>query len=316
MSLELDERRRLAAERRLAQLGRAPRHAERGVDRRLVRRVRERLERRDVRRPSRSRDERGPEPLRLGDDELDRHALDRDADRAAAPPARQRRRSAAARRSASSTAPGPPRRNHREPLARVAPARGVAGQLAAERGRDAADELARAVEQQPAARPRLLLAGERLEQPRLGLRPDAGHGAQPPGRGRLAQLLGGADAERPGDLHRAPRGQPEVAAEPDEVRRELALELRQLRDLARLDELAQPRLDPRPDPAQLAHPARAHELGDRDGRAADRLGRRAGTRASCTGSRRLARAATRTRPGGRRSRVVHGRVVSRECSTT
>jgi hypothetical protein len=41
--LQLDERRRLAAERLLAQLGWTPRKVERAVDRLLIRRVRERL---------------------------------------------------------------------------------------------------------------------------------------------------------------------------------------------------------------------------------------------------------------------------------
>ena len=68
------------------------------------------------------------------------------------------------------------------------------------------------------------------------------------------------------------RPEPEIAAEADELGRELALELGQLGDLARLDELAQPRLDPAADPAQLAHAPGPHELGDRDRRAADRLG--------------------------------------------
>ena len=68
----------------------------------------------------------------------------------------------------------------------------------------------------------------------------------------------------------------EIATEADEAGRELALELGQLGDVAGLDELAQPRLDPAADPAQLAHPAAAHELGDRDaGARADRLGRAA-----------------------------------------
>jgi hypothetical protein len=53
---------------------------------------------------------------------------------------------------------------------------------------------------------------------------------------------------------------------------QLALELRQLGDLTRLDELVQPRLDPRTDPAQLARPASPHELRDRERRDADRLG--------------------------------------------
>ena len=46
--------------------------------------------------------------------------------------------------------------------------------------------------------------------------------------------------------------QPEVAAEADEPGHELALELAQLGDLPGLDQLAQPRLDPGPDAAQLA----------------------------------------------------------------
>ena len=64
-------------------------------------------------------------------------------------------------------------------------------------------------------------------------------------------------------LDRALGAQPEVAAEADQPGRELALELRELGDLPRLDQLAQPRLDPRADPAQLAHPAGPHQLGDR-----------------------------------------------------
>jgi len=37
--------------------------------------------------------------------------------------------------------------------------------------------------------------------------------------------------------------------------------------------LEQPRLDPRPDSSQLAHPTAAHEVGHRQRRAPDRLGR-------------------------------------------
>ena len=98
------------------------------------------------------------------------------------------------------------------------------------------------------------------------------------------------------------RAQPEVAPEADELGRELALELGQLGDLARLDELAQPRLDPRADPAQLAHPPVAHELGDRERPRRGSSRPRGGRRGPCTGSPRRARAATRTRPGDRRSR--------------
>jgi hypothetical protein len=60
-------------------------------------------------------------------------------------------------------------------------------------------------------------------------------------------------------LHRPSGGQSEEATEPDQLRRELALELRQLRDLTRLDELAQPTLDPRPDPMQLSGASRSKD---------------------------------------------------------
>ena len=66
--------------------------------------------------------------------------------------------------------------------------------------------------------------------------------------------------------------EPEVAPEPHQARGELALQLGELGDLAGLDQLAQPPLDPAPDPAQVAHPAVAYELRDRDGRRADRVG--------------------------------------------
>ena len=138
--------------------------------------------------------------------------------------------------------------------------------------RDRADEFAGAVDQQPLPRPRLLRAGERFEQARLRARPDAARGLQAAGERRVAELARRPHVERTGDLQRPLRGQSEVAAEPDEVRRELALELGQLGDRARLDELAQLRLDARPDPAQLPDPPRAHEVRDRRRRAPDRLG--------------------------------------------
>ena len=242
------------------------------IDRLLVGRVRQRLERRDVRGRARSAHERGPETLRRGGHELDRHAVDGHADGAPLVPLdhrddlRQRgealEHGAGIRRGADDG----------QPLVRVAPAPHVAGRLAVERRRDAADELQRAVEQEPAPRSRHGFAGQRLEQPRLGLRPDPRHGAQAARGGRLAQLGGRPDAERPRELDRALRAQAEVAAQADQLGRELALELRQLGDRAGLDELAQPRLDPGADPAQLARPPGAHQLDDGDRGRPDRLG--------------------------------------------
>ena len=163
------------------------------------------------------------------------------------------------------------RADDREPLAGVAPAARVAGRLPAERRRDPERQLASGREQDAALRRRLLGRHQRGQDLRLDLRPDPGHGPQPPGRGRLAELLRGADAERPRDLDRALRGQPQVAAEPDQAGRQLALELGELRDLAGLQQLLEPPLDPGADPAQLLHATLAHERVDRRRGAADQL---------------------------------------------
>ena len=82
------------------------------------------------------------------------------------------------------------RAHHGQALARVAPAPHVAGRLAPQGVGDPADELPRAVEREPALRPRLGLARERREDLRLDLRPDPRHGAQPSGGRGLAELLG------------------------------------------------------------------------------------------------------------------------------
>ena len=270
-----DEGGRLAAERLLAQLRRAPCKAERGVDRLLVERVRQRRERRHVGRRARRTHEGGPEPVRLGGDELDRHALDRHPDRAPLGLLHDRD-DLGQRREVLEHGRGIGRgADHREVLAGVAPAPHVAGRLAVERGRHAADQLPGAVQEEAALRSRLARAGERLEQLRLALGPDPRHVPQLPGRRCLAQLAGSPHAERPRDLERAGRPEPEVATEADQLGRELALELRELGDLAGLHELPQPGLDPRADAAQLAHPPGLHQPGDRDRRAADRLGRAA-----------------------------------------
>jgi hypothetical protein len=157
-------------------------------------------------------------------------------------------------------------------LAGVAPAAHVAGRDAVEQGGDPSDQLAGPVEEQSAPGTRLLGAAERLQYPRLGLRSDAGRGPQSPGGRGLAQLLGRTDPERPRDLDRALGAQPEIAAEADELGGQLALELLELGYPARLDQLEQPRLDARTDPAQLANATRPDQLRDWDRRAANRLG--------------------------------------------
>ena len=69
------------------------------------------------------------------------------------------------------------------------------------------------------------------------------------------------------------RAQAQVAADPDELRIGFPLQLLELGDRARLDELAQASLDRAADPAQFAHASRPHELGDVGRRRADEIGR-------------------------------------------
>src|SRR5207248_440968 len=96
---------------------------------------------------------------------------------------------------------------------------------------------------------RRLLAREPLEQLRLGRGADARHLAEPPLRRRGPELLGAAHAEPAADLDHPLRRQAHEAPKADELRLDVALELAQLRDLARLDELPQSRLDAGADPA-------------------------------------------------------------------
>ena len=125
---------------------------------------------------------------------------------------------------------------------------------------------------------------QRRPQLALGLGPDPRHLLQSSGLGRLAELRERADAEHASDLEHALDRDAEEAPEPGQLRRDLALELLQLGDLAGLDQLDQPPLDPRPDPAQLAGAALAHELGDRRLGRPDQVGR-AAVRPRCVRAR-------------------------------
>src|SRR5581483_7830483 len=159
----------------------------------------------------------------------------------------------------------------REPARAVAPATRVAGGDAAERVRDTLDERPRARQQQRACRG-VIAALQCGENPRLRLGADAGRLAQPAGGRGGAELRGRPHAQRLPDLRRPPRAEPEQPPERGELRRDGALELAQLREPAGLDELAQPALDSGPDPAQLAHAPRTHELRDRRRCRPDQLG--------------------------------------------
>ena len=138
----------------------------------------------------------------------------------------------------------------------------VPGGLGTNSPRDAADELPSPVEPYAPRRAGLALPGECRDDLRFGLGSDAGHVAQAAPSGRLSQLAGGADVERAGDVDDALGAQPQVSAEADEVRHEVALELDELRDLSRFHELTQARLDPGADAPKLATATGGDKLGD------------------------------------------------------
>ena len=131
----------------LAQLGRHEREAERGEDALFVGRVGKRLDRRDPLGRAGRADELGAEAARLGDDQLDRHALDGHAQRPALAALddghdlRQRleplqhRSSAgtttASRSEASASAAGRRPRSRRAPRRSTRPAGGCGGAAAA-----------------------------------------------------------------------------------------------------------------------------------------------------------------------------------------
>ena len=211
----------------------------------------------------------------LRDDELHRHALHRHPDRAPLGPFDDRDDRGEAGECVENRFGLCGGADDGEIGTCVAPPAGLAGRLAAECSGDVSDERPCAVQHEAPLRPVLSLALERRHDPALGLRPDPGHAPEPPRRDRVPELGGRRHAQRAPDLDRPLRREPEEPPEPDELRRRLALELPQLRDLARLDQLDEARFDPRPDPAELAYPSRPHERLDRSLRRPDELSRAA-----------------------------------------
>ena len=141
---ELDEQRRRAQERRLAELGRAPRQTEQRVHAFLVRRVRQRAERRDVLGRAGGAEQLRAEALGWRDDELDGDPLDGDADRAARLPlddADDRRRGLEPLERVGRA------RDERELVDGLAPAADLARDLGVELVREPLRECARPVEQ-------------------------------------------------------------------------------------------------------------------------------------------------------------------------
>ena len=254
----------------LPQLRWAPRHAQGVVYGRLVGRVGQGLERR--RRTPRlpvARTSSEPNDDGVGDDEPDGDALDRDAEGLALGLPDAPRRSAAAAQMPRGSAPGPAPRRRRPGRDTTSRQRRASPAASAPSASAMAPTSSRArLSRSPRAGTSSGSRASASEQPRLGLLTDARDVAQPPGGRRLAQLVGGVDAERPGQLDRPLGGQPQVAPEADQLGRELALELGQLGDLPRLHQLAQARLDAGADATQLADPPVGDQLGHRDGRPA------------------------------------------------
>ena len=283
---QLDERpaaRRGTAPRAAPAAAREPRAA---VDLLLVRRVRQRLQRLHIRGRARRPHQRGPEALRLGHDHLQRHALHRDPDGPPLAPARSPRRSGAARRTGPArarigggAAPRTAPRSNRASAARRRPPRHPAPPQSR---RPAPTPGSGSVPAAAAARPR-------------GTAPP---GSAPPASARFparSRSRPSAAAERNSSAVRISSAcaisterlaaEPEVAAQAHHVGRQLALQLRELGDLARLDQLAQLRLDRAPDPAQRAHAPGADQLVHGSRRRRGSSPRRAGRRAPCTGWR-------------------------------
>ncbi len=96
-------------------------------------------------------------------------------------------------------------------------------------------------EQKAPRRPWRLGLAQPLEQLRLGLRADAGDIAEPARLRSGPKLVGRVHVQCARDLQRALGRKTEEAAKADQVRRQLALELLDLRDLAASRRAPQPR---------------------------------------------------------------------------
>ena len=275
MSSSSTQRRRLAAERLLAQLRRTPGDPERAVDAASSGASGSGSSAATYAGAPVARTSAVPKRSRLGGDELDRHALDRHPDGAPRAPARPPRRSGAARRSARARRTDPARRRppraartRRASAARRRPARRRAASAMP------ADELPRAIEQKRALRSRLAPRGRapRAAAPRSSARSPARSAAARPPPPRAARSGVRTPSACAISIERLAL-EPEVAAEADETGRQLALELGQLGDVARLDELAQPRLDPRRRSRAARAPCRLRtSSATGTGARADRLG--------------------------------------------
>ena len=206
--------------------------------------------------------------------ERDRHALDRDTERAPLLGLHDGHdlRQALERGDHVSRHRG--RHNDGKVERCVRPAPRVTGDHASERGRDLFEQVSRPMQEEPLRRP-AGLGGQSSEDLRLGRRSDARHPSKRTLVRGPAKLVGRREAERGCDLDHPLRRDAEHPAEAHELRTHVPPQLLELRDLPRLGELPEPRRDARSDPTQLLHPPPPRELQDRSGRVANRLGRTA-----------------------------------------
>ena len=298
----LDERRRLAAERLLAQLRRTPRGCRAARTGLLVGRGLGQLARAPRRTPacrSRARARCRSAPAR-------RRRSSTGTPSTVTPTARRSSRSSTATiagsaSNASSTGPG--RAADARPRSRtsVAPS-GADRRRPRRRPRPAiSSSSARArFEVMPFRRLRRRAHARALgEQALLRLRPDARNRRQPSCARRLAELLGRADAERAPDLDHPLRADTERAAEPDELGLALRVRARRARRCGRSRRArAAVRAIPARSRAAPATRPRRDELCDRRLRLADRLGR------SPVRARRVEARRRRGRAAPRRPRAV------------
>ena len=146
--------------------------------------------------------------------------------------------------------------------------------------------------------------GARRSSPRSPPRCPGRRGACRP-RG-LAQLVGGADAERPAEVDHPLRAEADQAPEPDQLGLHLGLELVDLRQAARSRPAlaAVPRSTARPLAAPAPAPAGRARRPEPASRGSAR--RRAGTHARCSCSRLRGRAAPPASPAALRSGRCRG----------
>ena len=185
----------------------------------------------------------------------------------------------------------------------IRPATWISGHLAAECVGDRARAApARWLSSNPFGCGVLRSPSSAASEPLLRLRADSRDRPQPAGASCVPKLVGGGDLERAADLDHALRADAEEPCERQKLRPHVSLQLLELCEAPRLDELLQARRDPRA--RRRATPARAPtRRARRPAPPSHRSSRRlAGRRARCRSSSRRGRAGPQRPRAGLRSR--------------